>query len=174
MKDFSKFWKALSFAFSKYGNLKRKAKEIPYVVHPIRITTILRSAGFNEFDNEDLMIAALFHDLLEDTETSLKELEDQFGKGVGEITVELTKPEGAKGRKKDDWLESLVEISKKAKTIKIADRIDNLMDMRDVWDAEKQKSYTDQAKIILKSCGDANKQLAHKLDSLIHEILDNL
>lgn len=174
MKDFSNYWNAISYAFVKYGNLKRKAKDIPYVVHPIRITTILRAAGFNEIDNEDLMIAALFHDLLEDTDTNLKELEDKFGKEVGEITVELTKPEGAKGRKKDNWLEELVKNSKEAKIIKLADRIDNLMDMRDVWDAEKQRSYTNQAKIILKSCGDANKQLANKLDSLIHEILDNL
>ncbi len=174
MKDFLNYWNAISYAFVKYGNLKRKAKEIPYVVHPIRITTILHAAGFNEFDNEDLMIAALFHDLLEDTETNLKELEDQFGKGVGEITVELTKPEGTKGREKDKWLEDFINKSKKAKIIKLADRIDNLMDMRDVWDAEKQASYTNQAKIILKSCGDANKQLAHKLDDSINEILGNL
>jgi len=174
MKDFSNYWNAMSFAFIKYGNLKRKAKDIPYVIHPIRITTILHAAGFNEFDHDDLMIAALFHDLLEDTETTLEEIESQFGKKVGEIVVELSKPKGTKGRDKDKWLENFIENSKEAKIIKIADRIDNLMDMRDVWDVEKQRSYADQAKIILKSCGDANKQLAHKLDDCINEILSNL
>lgn len=174
MKKFSNYWNAISYAFIKYGNLKRKAKEIPYVIHPIRITAILHAADYNEFEHEDLMIAALFHDLLEDTDTNLKEVEDQFGKKVGEIIVELTKPEGAKGRKKDEWLENFVKKSKEAKTIKLADRIDNLMDMRDVWDVEKQRSYTDQAKIILNSCGNANKQLADKLDRLINEILANL
>ncbi|MHA1932756.1 MAG: HD domain-containing protein [Promethearchaeota archaeon] len=166
MKDFSNYWNALSFAFIKYGKLKRKSKDIPYVIHPIRITTILRAVGFNEFDHEDLMIAALFHDLLEDTDTDLKEIKKQFGKKVGEIVVELTKPEGAKERKKDKWVEDFVNKSKEAKTIKLADRIDNLMDMRDIWDAEKQSSYTEQARIILKTCGDANEQLAHKLDEL--------
>ena len=174
MKEFSNYWNAISFAFIKYGKLTRKMNDIPYVIHPIRITTILHAAGFTEFDHEDLMIAALYHDLLEDTDITLKEIEDLFGKKVGEIIVELTKPEGTKGRKKDEWLKKFVNSSNNAKIIKLADRIDNLMDMRDVWDAEKQKSYADQAKIILKSCGDANKQLAHKLDSLIHEILDNL
>ena len=174
MKDFSNYWNAMSFAFIKYGNLKRKAKDIPYVIHPIRITTILHAAGFNEFDHDDLMIAALFHDLLEDTETTLEEVEDHFGKKVGEIVVELTKPKGSKGRKKDEWLEKFVKSSKDSKIIKLADRIDNLIDMRGVWSEEKQKSYASQAKIILKSCGDANKQLANKLNDTINEILGNI
>ena len=174
MKEFSIYWNAISFAFIKYGKLKRKMKDIPYVIHPIRITTILHAAGFNEFDHEDLMIAALCHDILEDTETQLKEIEDTFGKNVGEIVVELTKPEGTKGRKKDEWLEKFVNSSKDAKIIKLADRIDNLMDMKGVWSEEKQLSYASQANIILKSCGDANKQLANKLEDTINEIMDNL
>ena len=72
---------------------------------------------------------------------------------------------------KDKWLEEFVIKSKSAKIIKLADRIDNLMDMKDIWDAKRQKSYADQARIILKSCGDANKQLAHKLDDSINEII---
>ncbi|MFX1499572.1 MAG: HD domain-containing protein [Promethearchaeota archaeon] len=174
MRDFSNYWKAISFAFIKYGNLRRKSKEIPYVVHPIRITAILQAADFNEFDHEDLMIAALFHDLLEDTDTDLNEIENHFGKKIGKIVVELTKPEGAKGRKKDNWLENFVNNSKEAKIIKLADRIDNILDMQDIWDIEKQRSYLDQAKIILKSCGDANKQLAQKLDDLIEQISGNI
>ncbi len=174
MKEFSNYWNAISFAFIKYGKLTRKMKDIPYVIHPIRITIILHAAGFNEFDNKDLMIAALCHDLLEDTDVTLKEIEDLFGKKVGEVVVELTKPEGTKGRKKDEWLEKFVNSSKDAKIIKLADRIDNLMDMRGVWSEEKQKSYSNQAKIVLKSCGDANKKLAGKLGKIINEILENL
>lgn len=171
MINFSNYWNALSFAFIKYGSLKRISSDIPYVIHPIRITTILHAAGFNEFEHEDIMIAALFHDLIEDTDIEINEIEDRFGSKIGDIVIELTKPEGAKGRKKDKWLEEFAIKSKEAKIIKLADRIDNLMDVGDIWDAEKQKSYADQAKIILKSCGDANKQLAHKLNELINTIL---
>ena len=174
MKSFLKYWNALSFAFTGYGNLKRKSKDIPYVIHPIRITTILHATGFNEFDHEDLMIGALFHDLLEDTDIDLKEIEDQFGKKVGEIVIELTEPEGAKGQIKDKWLEEFINKSKEAKIIKLADRIDNLMDMKDIWDETRQRSYTNQARIILKSCGSANKQLAHRLNDSINEILKNI
>ena len=174
MKNFIKYWDALTFAFAKYGSLKRSSKDIPYVIHPIRIITILHAAGFNEFDHEDIMIAALFHDLLEDTDIDLKEIEDQFGKKIGEIVVELTIPKGTIGREKDKWLEEFVIKSKSAKIIKLADRIDNLMDMKDIWDAKRQKSYTNQARIILKSCGDANKQLANKLDELIESVLKDI
>ena len=174
MKNFLNYWNAITFAFEKYGTLKRKSMDIPYIVHPIRITTILHANGFNEFDHERLMIAALFHDLIEDTDMEINEIEDRFGSKIGDIVIELTKPEGAKGRKKDKWLEEFAIKSKEAKIVKLADRIDNLMDMRDIWDAEKQKSYADQAKIILKSCGDANKQLANKLDELIDGVLNNI
>lgn len=174
MKDFSNYWNAISFAFAKYGNLKRISSDIPYVIHPIRIITILHAAGFNEFEHEDIMIAALFHDLLEDTDTDIKEIEDKFGKKIGKIVVELTIPKGILGREKDKWLEEFVIKSKEAKIIKLADRIDNLMDMKDIWKAKKQISYTDQAKIILKSCEDANKQLSKKLGELIDGILKDI
>jgi len=172
MKNFSNYWNAISFAFIKHGNLKRKAKNVPYVIHPIRVTSILRATGFNEFEHEDLMIAALFHDLVEDTDTNLIEIESQFGKSVALIVAELTKPDGAKGRKKEKWLESFIEKSKEAKIIKMADRIDNLMEKGDIWTDEKQKLYAEQAKIILKSCGDANKKLADKLDNEIKRVLE--
>lgn len=172
MKNFSNYWNAISFAFIKYGGLKRKKKDIPYVIHPIRITMILHAAGFNEFDHEDLMIAALFHDLIEDTDIKLNEIENNYGKKVGQIVVELSKPEGTKGRKKDEWLEGFVKSSKEAKIIKLADRIDNLMDMKGVWSNEKQRSYAEQARIILRVCGDANEQLAKKLSQITNETLD--
>ena len=46
--------------------------------------------------------------------------------------------------------------------------------MQDIWGIEKQRSYIEQARIILKSCGDANKQLAQKLDDSIQEIFRKL
>ena len=61
-----------------------------------------------------------------------------------------------------------------ARTVLLASPLFSLVKVFHVWDVEKQRSYADQAKLILKSCGDANKQLAYKLDKLINEILANL
>ena len=165
MKDYSNYCRAITFAFSKYGELKRKSQNIPYVVHPIRINAILRAAGFNENDNEEMMIAALFHDLIEDTETPIDEIETQFGTKIASIVMELTKPE--KGNK-DEWLKNFESASKEAKIIKMADRLDNLIDMTtESWKIKKQKSYAEQAKIILEKCGSAHSEIALKLQEEI-------
>ena len=174
MKDFSNYWNALTFAFTKYGSLKRKGNDLPYIIHPIRIISILRAVGFSEFEHDDLMIAALFHDLCEDTNTKLEEIDMLFGERVSSIVNELTKPEDVKGHKKDQWLENFKNRSRESKIIKIADRIDNLMEMVNDWTLEKQKQYANQAKIILESCKDSNQELVNKLEEVIKKILDNL
>lgn len=172
MKEFTRYWKALTYAFINYGENKRKSMDVPYAVHPVRITTILRAAGFNEENNEDLMIAALFHDLVEDTDTPIEEIKDEFGENVASIVLELTKPEGAKGNKKKEWLENFTKSSKEAKIVKMADRIDNLMDIGDFWTTKQQKDYAEQGKIILKTCGSAHKGLAQELYNVIEKVLN--
>ena len=68
--------------------------------------------------------------------------------------------------KKEEWLESFKDFSKEAKIIKLADRIDNLLDM-DTWSNDRQLYYTEQSKIILNSCGDAHEGLTKRLKELI-------
>ena len=85
MRDFSNYYKALKYAFINYGDLKRKSNAIPYIIHPIRMTSILRAAGFTEFEDKDIMIAALFHDLLEDTDTSIKEIANKYNISTGRV-----------------------------------------------------------------------------------------
>ncbi|MBY8991884.1 MAG: bifunctional (p)ppGpp synthetase/guanosine-3',5'-bis(diphosphate) 3'-pyrophosphohydrolase [Candidatus Lokiarchaeota archaeon] len=170
MREFENLWEGLSFAFLKYDSLKRKSKDLPYVIHPIRVTMILRAAGFSEFKDKNLFLAALFHDLLEDTDLTFEELRAKFGDNVALIVKELSKPDNMS---KTDWLSSFITASKRAKIIKMADRIDNLMDMADTkWNNEKQKLYAEQGLIILDTCGGANSRLAHKLEEVIEQILN--
>ncbi len=162
IQELSNYWDANSYAFIKYDNLKRDGKLVPYVAHPIRIKSILRAFGYNEYEHKELMISALLHDVLKETDTRLEEIERLFGSKVAVIVNELTQPEEIE---KEEWLENFKYFSREARIIKIADRIDNLLDM-DVWDKEKQISYLKQSKIILKSCGDANKELAEILKNI--------
>lgn len=170
MKEFEILWRGLNFAFLKYGNLKRKTGVLPYVIHPIRVMMILRASGFSEFEDRDLMLAALFHDLIEDTDLKFEDLKEEFGEDVALIVNELSKP---KNIRKDDWLRAFSTASRKAKLIKMADRIDNLMDMEIIhWDVEKKKDYAKKGLIILEACGGADLGLAHKLKSLINQIIE--
>ncbi|MHA2048235.1 MAG: HD domain-containing protein [Promethearchaeota archaeon] len=165
-------WKAITYAFINYGDLKRKSNEIPYIVHPIRVVIILRAAGYSDSKNENLMIAALLHDLLEDTKLTFEDLKLQFGVQVALVVKELSKPEDSN---KDEWLRSFGTVSKEAKIIKIADRIDNLLDMNSIgWTEEKHKMYAKQSLIILDKCGKANVKLANKLKDVIEQSLSSL
>lgn len=171
MKEYSKYWNALTYAFKNYGDLKRKSDDIPYVVHPIRMTAILRAAGFSEFDDDDIMIAALFHDLIEDTETSSEDIENNYGKKVASIVKELSKPEHGD---KDEWLKSFKNMSNEAKLVKMVDRIDNLMDINvSYWSTETKKSYAEQGKIIIETCGHVNEEIALELKRAIQNVLSN-
>ncbi len=172
MREFLNLWKALTYAFAKYGNKKRISGGVPYIIHPVRVAMILRAAGFSDFKNTNLIVAALFHDLLEDTDLSFEDLRQEYGIQVASIVKELSKPEECN---KDDWLNSFDSASKEAKIIKIADRIDNLLDMKSTgWSVERQKKYATQGLIILEKCGEINPELAIKLEETIDHVLKNL
>ena len=69
------FLKALTFAAEKHKNQRRKDEEAsPYINHPISLATIL----LNEADIKDInvLIGAVLHDTIEDTETTFEELKN--------------------------------------------------------------------------------------------------
>lgn len=170
MKELKLFWDALAYALDNHKNQFRKSNNIPYIIHPLRVLTILRSVGFTEIKDQDLMIATLFHDLIEDTDVTKQDIKTRFGEKIASIAKELTK---SKNQTKEQYLLSFKDGSDEAKIIKMADRIDNLLDM-DIsnWTNEKKVNYTEQAKLILNHCGNANKQLASLLNQIINKILN--
>ena len=68
----------------------------PYVVHPILVATLV--AYFSR--NEDMIIAALLHDVIEDTKYSVEQVENIFGKNVAHLVNGLTKISEIKEQKK--------------------------------------------------------------------------
>ena len=114
MKDIQEYWKAITYIVPKHEGQPRKDGITPYIVHPLRVAMILRAVGFNEFNDSDLMIAALFHDLVEDTDPEVEEIESEFNAKIALIVKEVSKPEQGD---KDEWLKSLGTASKEAKVI---------------------------------------------------------
>lgn len=62
--------KAIVFATLKHQNQKRKGTDIPYIVHPMEVMQILTDMRCNE----NIIIAGILHDTLEDTATTPKEI----------------------------------------------------------------------------------------------------
>ena len=76
-----KIHEAIEFATLKHAKQKRKGTEIPYIVHPMEVMQILTENGCGE----DLIVAGILHDTLEDTDTNPVEIKEKFGERVLEL-----------------------------------------------------------------------------------------
>jgi len=77
---------ALDFSIEAHKTQFRKSGE-PYIIHPILVASIVSSIT----DDESMAIAALLHDVVEDTNTTIEEIESIFGKDVAHLVEGLTK-----------------------------------------------------------------------------------
>jgi (p)ppGpp synthase/HD superfamily hydrolase len=119
--------KAVEFATAKHAGQKRKYTEEPYIEHPLAVAGLVKSTGARDA----VIAAAILHDVLEDTDTSVTEMLNKFGEEVTKIVIELTDVfisgagYGNRAERKKKEAERLAKISPEAQTIKVADLIDN-------------------------------------------------
>ncbi|MCP4008244.1 MAG: bifunctional (p)ppGpp synthetase/guanosine-3',5'-bis(diphosphate) 3'-pyrophosphohydrolase [Proteobacteria bacterium] len=110
-------------------NHKRKYTGQPYQVHLKSVVQILAQVT----DDADMLAAAWLHDTVEDTEATHHQIEEQFGKNIAALVYQLTdisRPgDGNRMYRKALDRAHLAEASDKAKTIKLADVIDNTRDI---------------------------------------------
>lgn len=118
------FRRALAFARARHGSQTRHGSDTPYWVHLVRVA--LELAQWGEADPV-LVQAALLHDVVEDTPTTLGEVEQGFGPAVALLVDWLTAPDS------DDrdvtafyYARLLTEGPVESHTLKLADRTDNL------------------------------------------------
>ena len=77
---------ALNFATEAHKEQKRASGE-PYIIHPIAVADILMDYGLDS----DTIIAALLHDVIEDTSYSENDIKSKFGNGIYEMVMGVTK-----------------------------------------------------------------------------------
>lgn len=101
----------------------------PYIRHPVRVATIIAERVPNA--SEELISAAILHDVLEDTDVTYEQLVERTNKTVANLVRELTKGDFEGNRESRVYQEAvrLGGISADAQTIKYADIIDNLSDI---------------------------------------------
>ena len=112
----------------KNRDQRRKGLDEPYINHPIGVANILANEG--GIDDPIVLQAALLHDTVEDTETSLDEIEQEFGKIVRDVVDEVTdqKDLPSKERKRLQVINAPKK-SPRAKLVKLADKLYNLRDL---------------------------------------------
>lgn len=85
---------AVDFAVNAHKGAVRKGTRIPYIVHPLEAAVIVGSMT----DDEELMVAALLHDTLEDTGATEQDIRERFGDRVADLVRQETDD------KRESWL----------------------------------------------------------------------
>jgi guanosine-3',5'-bis(diphosphate) 3'-pyrophosphohydrolase len=113
---------------------------------------------------------ALLHDTVEDTDTTIKELKENFGENIANAVSALSKDKNLPID--EQFTDNLNRIKKQPKevwAVKLADRITNLQSAPRNWSYDKRKGYLKEAQIILDELGKSNDSLAKRLEAKISE-----
>jgi myo-inositol-1(or 4)-monophosphatase len=78
--------KATIFAVKAHDGMKRKTNKNPYILHPMETASIVGTMS----ESQELIAAALLHDVVEDAGVTLQQLELEFGKRVAELVLSET------------------------------------------------------------------------------------
>ena len=114
--------RALAFARARHGSQFRRGSDTPYWVHLVRVAMELARWGET---SPVLLQAALLHDTVEDTPTSVGEIRTGFGPEVADLVDWLTAPEDADAQR-EYYTRLQAKAPFEAQLLKLADRIDNL------------------------------------------------
>jgi len=119
--------KALNLAGELHEGQERKGDGLPYIVHPFAVALILMDYS----EDEDVIVASLLHDTVEDTEYTEEQVIEDFGPKVAEIVMSVTETNKNDSwqKRKNDYLDHLKEARSEAKLLCAADKIHNLLSM---------------------------------------------
>jgi guanosine-3',5'-bis(diphosphate) 3'-pyrophosphohydrolase len=163
---------AIAFAANKHRNQRRKdADASPYINHPIALADVLANEG--GVTDETVLIAAILHDTIEDTETTAEELTAIFGETITAIVLEVTDDKALpKAERKRLQIEHAPTISAAAKLVKLADKICNLRDIvaspPEKWSLERRQAYFDWAKAVVNGLRGIHPELEQIFDEAFH------
>ncbi len=162
--------RAMTFAAEKHKNQSRKnAGGTPYINHPLAVAELLaREGGVVDIS---VLVAAVLHDTIEDTETTSDELKNLFGPEVAEVVAEVTDDKSRpKAERKRLQVEHAARLSTRAKLVKLADKICNVRDVADDppkdWPLARRQEYFDWAKSVVDRLRGVNEPLESKFDQL--------
>jgi HD domain len=165
--DIRRLTKALAFAAEAHRNHRRKgASQEPYINHLIEVLDLVASVDGGDVD---VLIAALLHDVLEDTGTDNDELVATFGERVARIVQEnsddMTLPKPARRRAR---LAGISKKSPEARLVKFADIISNLRAIAVSppagWSNDRRLGYLDSCRNLVDAGRGCNAEIERIFD----------
>ena len=112
----------------------------------------------------------MLHDTIEDTNTTHDEIEIVFGHEIANIVAECSDDKRLdKLARKQAQIDHAAKISKKAKLVKIADKISNVSDIDGAppagWSLERKREYFDWSKKVVDQMRGTNAVLEARFDA---------
>jgi guanosine-3',5'-bis(diphosphate) 3'-pyrophosphohydrolase len=160
--------RAYHFAAVKHAEQKRKGEAAePYVNHLTEVAELV--AGATRGTDPEIVIAAVLHDTLEDTETTPEELQAAFGARVAELVAEVTDDKSLpKQDRKALQIEHAAHASRGAQIVKLGDKTSNVRALLASppagWSDERRLAYVDWAARVVDACRAAAPALAAEFD----------
>ena len=164
-----KIKKAYEFANIAHGD-QRRVSGVPFILHPTSVACILAEMGMDT----DSIVAALLHDTVEDTDTTLQDVEDNFGEDVAKLVDGLTKISKIKYTDREEQQaenvrKMLIAMSNDIRVIivKLADRLHNMRTIECVNEQKRRDKALE--------CMEVYAPIAHRLGmKAIKEELEDL
>lgn len=119
---------AIAFAQERHGAQMRAGDRAPFLIHPLEVASSLKLAGYAD----DVVAAAVLHDVLEDTDAGREELEARFGPDVSELVALLSDdPEiEDEEQRKDEVRERVRRRNGHAAVLYAADKVSKARELR--------------------------------------------
>lgn len=168
---------ALAFSTEAHKTQFRKSGE-PYIIHPILVAAIVSSIT----NDESMAIAALLHDVVEDTPTSIEDIEAEYGKDVAHLVSGLTKIDSIRDSElipsssNEKLIVSALSFRKmllasiedvRVLVVKLCDRLHNMLTL-DALPKHKQQRISEETLVVY-------SPIAHRLGiSFLKNILEDL
>ena len=136
---------AIIFAVKAHDGMRRKKGDLPYILHPMEAAVIVGTMT----DDQNLIAAAALHDVVEDADISIEEIEEKFGKRVRELVQSETEDKRADLPPEETWRirkEESLEILKNTDDIGIlmvwlGDKLANMRSFYREWKNEGEAMW---------------------------------
>ena len=164
--------RAIRFAAERHRDHRRKGTTAaPYINHPITVAEQLAAHGFSH--ETELLMAAVLHDVVEDTETTAEELAAVFGRRVADIVQEVTDDKSLpRDERKARVVRFIADKSLAARLIKLSDLAANVHDVihhPPHWSDTRKLEYLDWGEAVLERLRGTHAALEARLAALLEE-----
>ncbi len=160
--------KAFNFARQAHAGQMRKYTNEPYIVHPEAVARTVSTVT----DDEEMIASALLHDVVEDTDVCIEDIREHFGTRVAELVEgvsDVSVPEdGNRKRRKAIDRVYYAQVHPDAKTIKLADIIDNIPSVI-AHDPGFAPVYMQEKKLLLGVLRDGNRYLFKRAQEMVEK-----